>query len=150
MNQILNTKYRGIRCDNGEWVEGHLFDDGMVNVEHYFIGSLVIELYKGTADDDWDITGTYFYEVDPETICQYIKLKDDNGNMVWENDIVLCELGEVAFGYREYRNTILVDNITNYQIMAILQECENLKVLGNMFDNPELLNRVWNRRTPNE
>lgn len=150
MNQVLNMKYRGKRRDNGEWVEGYLFDDGMVNVEHYFIGSLVIEPYKGTADDDWDITGTYFYEVDPETICQYIKLKDDNGNMVWENDIVLCELGEVAFGYREYRNTILVDNITNYQIMAILQECENLKVLGNMFDNPELLNRVWNRRTPNE
>lgn len=49
-------------------------------------------------------------------------------------------------GYREFKETILVDDITNYQTMMILQESEDLTILGNKFDNPELLK--WCKNVP--
>ena len=145
MNQVLNMKYRGKRRDNGEWVEGYLFDDGMVNMEHYFIGSLVIEPYKGTADDDWDITGTYFYEVDPETICQSTGKYDKNHKEIYTNDIVKTKYGRLciikwfsASGYCGFDfYPIECDN--PYPDKYDLWYSQNLEVVGNVFDNPELL-----------
>lgn len=85
------------------------------------------------------------YEIDPETLCQYIGLKDKNGQKIWENDI--CEIHSsnideedgyftTAWDKDEAKyvldgDTLIVDfdNIYGY-------ECE---VIGNVFDNPELL-----------
>lgn len=47
--------FRGKRVDNGEWVEGYLFDDGYQKPEHVFVGGLIIDEYEGTACDEWDI-----------------------------------------------------------------------------------------------
>lgn len=79
--------------------------------------------------------------VDPETLCQYICMNDKNGNRIWENDIVLCKSGETVFSFNEI---ILVDDIANYLTMSILTECKDLEVLGNRFDNPELLSQCIN------
>ena len=79
--------YKAKRADNGEWVQGYLFDDGFEN-GRVFIGGLVIEKYTGTACDDWTISGSCFCEVDKSTICQCTGLKDKNGKLIWENDIV--------------------------------------------------------------
>ena len=88
--------YRAKRCDTREWVEGYLFDDGFEN-GRMFVGGLVIEEYHGTACDDWIITGINFYEVDPSTICQCTGLRDKNGKLIWENDILKYEWdGEVV------------------------------------------------------
>lgn len=37
--------------------------------------------YSSGETDGW-------YKVDPSTICQCTGLKDKNGNLIWENDIV--------------------------------------------------------------
>ncbi len=77
MREIL---FKAKRIDNGEWVEGYLFDNDFEKEEQkFFIGSLIIEKYTGFACNDWDITGTYFSEVNPETICQFTGLCDKNG-----------------------------------------------------------------------
>lgn len=145
MREIL---FRAKHIDNGEWVEGYLFDDGMVEVEHYFVGRIVIEPYKGTACDDWDITGIDFCEVDPETICQYTGLKDKNGNRIWENDIAsfidmtstesgYCErncFGRVAWDIEEA--CFYVTDRLSSESWEVLQDCY---AVGNIFDNPELL-----------
>lgn len=68
-------------------MQGYLFDDGFEN-GRVFIGGLVIEKYTGTACDDWTISGSCFCEVDKSTICQCTGLKDKNGKLIWENDIV--------------------------------------------------------------
>ena len=91
--------FRGKRIDNGEWVHGYLFDDGFEN-GRVFIGGIVIEKYNGTACDDWNVTGINFYEIDPNTICQCTGLKDKNGNLIWENDIVNGSIKRGAAFYR--------------------------------------------------
>lgn len=133
--------YKAKRTDNGEWVEGHLFDDGFEN-GRIFVGGLVIEEYHGTACDDWSITGIDFYEVDQSTICQCTGLKDKNGKLIWENDIVVCydfteekyviawKQDEACFEYQQYGCSIM-----NFEQLS---GCE-VEVIGNIFDNAGLL-----------
>lgn len=63
--------FRGKRVDNGEWVDGYLFDDGYQKPRHVFVGDLVIAEYNGMACDEWDIEGIGVCDVDPNTVCQY-------------------------------------------------------------------------------
>ena len=111
------------------WVEGDVIHEPYGVVIQYYVDKRRIKVI-----------------IDPETICQFTGISDDKGNRIWENDIVLCEWGATAFGYREYRETIFVDDITDYRTMGILQECEDVKVLGNRFDNPELMECEQNER----
>lgn len=137
MREIL---FRAKRIDNGEWAEGYLFDDGMAEVEHYFVGRIVVEPYKGTACDDWDITGIDFCEVNPETLCQYTGLKDKNGKRIWENDIVyMRSSGLSGHGIIEYENgCLVVKDGRRGRTYSLFGEWK-LRADGNIFDNPELL-----------
>lgn len=152
--------YRAKRIDNGEWVEGYVFDDGFEN-GRMFVGGLVVEEYHGTACDDWNVTGINFYEVEASTICQCTGLKDNNGKLIWENDIVKFEdCGEEGYEYKEgfdFTNRARVEfaegrwSLTDFasdnsyvmsemydhaEFMELWKECE---VIGSAIDNPELL-----------
>lgn len=65
--------FRGKRKDNGKWVYGLPSCDEDGEIEE-------IEVW---SEDDIN-----FYSVDPETICQCTGLKDRNGKLIFENDIV--------------------------------------------------------------
>lgn len=82
--------YKAKRTDNGEWVEGYIFDNGETSTDRrkIFVGSLEISEYKGKCCDKWSVDGICFEEVDPETLCQSIGRKDKNGKFIFENDIV--------------------------------------------------------------
>lgn len=135
---------------DGIWVKGYLVD----------------EKYIVSAEDGCECL------IDPQTICQCTGLKDKNGKVIWENDIVdffghidtvKCECGSFGIAYKE---TINWEEIAS-NIMPItgcentLYACENdnyisfweiywnfndeddclstVEVIGNKFDNPELL-----------
>lgn len=116
------------------WVEGNYYE-AKISGCYILVPKLKIRKRDGVViGDSFDVC-----EIDPQTLCQYTGLIDKNDKRIWENDIVLCESGEACMGYREFRETILVDSISNWQTMQILSECEDLKRLGNVFDNPELL-----------
>ena len=153
MREIL---FRAKRIDNGEWAEGYLFDDGMAEVEHYFVGRIVVEPYKGTACDDWDITGIDFCKVNPETLCQFTGMIDKNGKRIWENDIIsintydYMEPQEDFFGRVVYLEKWACWCIQPPEEEKFIPLCEcegsyqtDRFVEGNIFDNPEL----WEQET---
>lgn len=136
--------FKAKRISDGEWVQGYLFDDGFEN-GRIFIGGLVIEKYNGTACDDWNVTGIDFCEVDPSTICQCTGLKDKNGKLIWENDIVRDEYGNFykAFWQNDYYQFSFCAKTGVFPIGAKWNlwsfKSSEIEVVGNIFDNKESL-----------
>lgn len=156
MREIL---FRGKRMDNGEWVEGYVFDNDFSDDKRYFVGSLVVEPDGGSKSYDFDITGMNFCEVDPETICQYTGLTDKNGKKIWEGDIISYQRDnddcpfpnkdtKKRFGkvfYQGFRSTFAIgmgrngSRSINDDLWKYVQNGNRVEVIGNVFDNPELL-----------
>lgn len=70
-------------AEDGIWVKGYLkCDTGKWEISQF----------------EYDRADYVWYEVDPSTICQCTGLRDKNGKLIWENDIVNC-LTEECCGY---------------------------------------------------
>ena len=119
--------YKAKRKDNGEWV----------------IGNLVCSVY--TRNDV--CVGQYgskvgMHEVDPSTICQCAGLKDENDNLIWENDIVKTQVGtaKVVWDKSEWRIEWLKNDLWRKDLYYwAVEDIQRLEVIGNIFDNAELL-----------
>lgn len=133
--------FKAKRKDNGEWVEGYLFDNGMTKLKRYFIGGIIIEPYEGTACDEWNIVGIDFCEIDIDTLCQYTGLTDKNGKKIWENDIVRNEKGDIGVvQWFEEHAAFMIWNKTKHYICYLAEnDFSKIEIAGNEFDNPELL-----------
>jgi uncharacterized phage protein (TIGR01671 family) len=150
--------FRAKKIDDGKWIDGYLFDDGYPKPRHVFVGGLVINEYKGTACDEWDINAIDFADVKPDTICQYTGLTDKNGKKIFEGDILrgfqypFCHdeeynyYAEIIFAncsfmiYTHKNPSSCVRGISDGN--TELMECwvsEDWEVIGNIYDDPELL-----------
>ena len=109
--------FKAKRIDNGEWVQGYLYG---IWEKRYILW--------GMTNDVPDMI-----EVDSSTICQCTGLKDKNGKWVWENDIVKYDWGGTRIDFIEYQPPIFT---YSKSMRWNLQQDE---VIGNIFDNPELL-----------
>lgn len=78
------------------------------------------------------------FEIRPETICQCTGLKDRNGKLIWENDIVKCKVGtaKVIWDESGWKIKWLWRKDLYYWATEDIQSTE---VIGNIFDNAELL-----------
>ena len=154
MREIL---FRGKRIDNCEWVYGSFCMDareqfnGLCGVDGF------IRLYdkaKGKMQT---------YEVDRETVGQYTGLKDKNGKRIFEGDIIKSDNGKqssisvVKFG--EYYPKMFYAMMDIYFPIAqhinangffaestkhedmILFKSPFFEIIGNVHDNPELLEK---------
>lgn len=109
----------------------------------------------------------FAYEIRPETLCQFTGLCDKNGKTIWENDILMChgnseDLAKAVFGefgVRDVETGSIVDKVVGWHYEVIptdaISRCEpfcysmpltkdyidrcEMEVVGNIFDNPELL-----------
>ena len=143
--------FKAKRIDNGEWVEG--------------LVTIMWGQYHIINPNDENTA----YPIDTDTICQFTELYDKNGNKIWENDVLnvhqfLFDGNEyekeiiVSIEYMEEMmcfgaNLIEAKEIKEYMGYATddVEKCvipfndfyglheESFEVIGNIFDNPELI-----------
>lgn len=139
--------YRAKRKDNLEWVEGNLVwsDDADDDYKAIIIPTTDSNMFtRGGARGDLGFEN--WCRVDPTTICQCTGLKDKNGKLIWENDIMEANLDD-KFPEDVTRTRVVWDKnawVTS-EPGAVDREClddfdtKHFYVVGNIFDNPELL-----------
>lgn len=129
--------YKAKRLDNGEWVVGYYAVIGERNV----IIEKCVENYY-CPDTCESRHGNKIHEVNSKTICQYTGLKDKNGKLIWENDIANTQCGKaiVVWDKAEWRIKWIKDTIWRKDLHFWTNEDDwKCEVIGNIFDNPELL-----------
>lgn len=149
------------------WVEGYLTQrkgsDGRV-----FESWIILDAYEqlGVLNMKSALVseiGFNCYKVDSETVCEYTQMTDINKNKIWENDIVSVE--HTKYEKESEKDYMLlpetVEYARNYAIEFVNKgshcsyRCRNksihfaisgntvynhkITVIGNIFDNPELL-----------
>ena len=95
----------------------------------------------------WDIfSGLFGTDIDKTTICQCTGLKDKNGKLIWENDIVRDKHGNFykAFwqdNYYQFSWICVKSDVFSIGAKWYLWSFKSfeIEVIGNIFDNPELL-----------
>lgn len=147
MTKNMNDRYlyRAKRTDNGEWVKGFYFcmEHTDKRHAHHFIIPLGVSLEKGTPIEKIQV------EVDPSTICQCTGKHDIPENkMIYEHDFVsFLDTYSTENGYAEQYciGEVLWDDeelcfyVTNRLSAESYEVLDDCKVIGNRFDNPELL-----------
>lgn len=137
--------FRGKRVDTGEWVEGSLVTGVFFRLGQEIPYMFCPNLADYDCFEDFSEENGIF-EVDPSTICQCTGLKDKNGNLIWENDIIKAwSQGTCAKGKIKQRidGTWIMYPAWQKGEMWYLCPDNNgettVEVIGNVFDNPELL-----------
>ena len=122
--------FRAKLIDNGEWVQGYLFG---IWEKRYILWGMTNDIPN-------------MIEVDPSTICQCTGLKDKNGKLIWENDIVKDKNGNFykaiwqnnhyQFSWSCVKSDVFLIGV-KWDLWSF--EISGIEVVGNIFDNPELL-----------
>ena len=133
--------------DSDRWVKGELVE---VNDSY-----LIIPNHASKISVCW-FSASNIIEVKKDTICQCTGLKDKNGNLIWENDIVKDLFSDVYAqikygGYQSCFDSTKVEHIGFYvnwfgryaksrrKDLGYWINMVDAEIVGNTFDNPELL-----------
>lgn len=137
MSNTFEILARGRSAFNGDWYEG--------DVSHHKNGSVSIRPIENNP------TGTGYY-VEAETVSPYVQRKDKNGKKVFLGDIVrlkgiYADSGEpyddlFFVGYDDENGGFVVDGKEGELLPNKEQFLEECEVIGNKWDNPELMSEV--------
>jgi len=131
---MREIKFRGLRTDGKGWVYGqvHTYGDGT------FIAQTGLMSNSG---EDWRVTAI---EVLPESVGQFIGLKNINGTDIYEGDAVVWKVNDI-----ERTASVYFDEQASCFWMGRDKSIDQLvlndwmrgeyQVIGNIHENPELL-----------
>ena len=139
----MNNRYicKAKRKDNNEWVEGvAIFADNKA----FILNNAKVEFIKGFNENRLNFV---LVEVIPETVRQCTTLTDKNGKWIFEGDVVRTKYYGKIIGNRnvaDYDTFKIVyvcgmHKVENKNRSFILVSGEQYEVIGNIHDNPDLL-----------
>lgn len=143
--------YKAKRTDNGEWVIGNLITNVFFRLGQSIPYILCPDKAKYDCFEDFT-EGNGIFEVRPDTICRCTGSKDKNGKLIWEKDIVDGHIKRGA----AFLNCLVLWNESKARFDVRAKGCNfpmtldevagnisvgglDYEVVGNQFDNPELL-----------
>ena len=137
--------FKAKRKDNGEWIIGNLVysENASIGYEYMIMPTQIIGNWSTVLKD---------------TICQCTGLKDKNGKLIWENDIVRFQfdnddcpfpnkyikkrIGKVFFSDFRASWSIAIgrngSKCLNNDLFKYVQNGNRVEIIGNIFDNLEL------------
>ena len=142
MREIL---FRGKRIDNGEWVEGFIVSSR----ENTYPNGFEMITVDGINYDELDsyIPDFISYAVDTSTVGQYTGMKDKNGERIFDGDVAKVLQGkdkDIAYVGFENGAFMLYPKTGNIYERTLWEYWYNdwdVEVIGNITDNPELLEK---------
>lgn len=148
----MNNKYicKAKRKDNNEWVTGY----------YVCLNGNCHRIYIGYAEKDCGDYYPEYCEVIPKTVGQCTGLKDKNGKLIFEGDIlrvitgngwscpkgtkvyyevVFTEFNEECATWAEYIGFMAKRGEDNLDSIHYIVNSHGAEVIGNIYDNPESL-----------
>lgn len=129
--------FRGRKKGGTEWFEGDLSYLVYDKRECYIFPA------DGCNSPDW-------YEVDPDTVGQYTGLSDKNGKRIFEGDFI--KVSTFGFGAKIFATEVVFMDRAGMRGFCLkngrslfyygqkdLNKMDDAEVIGNRWDNPELL-----------
>ena len=138
MREII---FKGKSIETGQWVYGDLLSSKtdnplirVVEVESFGYDENGMEIIEGKST---------LYKVDKDTVCMYTGAFDAKGAKIYEGDILQLMPNDkcmfVVYEPEEYMYEVTNDSNTEYMSLDSCLAINTSVVVGNIFDNPELL-----------
>ena len=137
---MRTIKFRA-RRKNGKWVVGNFIN----HFSTYFKTEERHSIFLPKPENDYG--GYWVEDIDPETVGQFTGLVDKNGEWIYEGDIVEwekdCLMYVVKFWQGMFYASVEECNegiLGGFPLHAFTKyEDRECKIVGNIYDNPELL-----------
>jgi len=130
---MRDIKFRAKDIETGQWLYGWIFGDKAKSI---------VEMDKNYPNN-YGVEAYYTSVVEPETVGQYTGLKDKNGKMVFEGDIIECGDGKVPtlIEWHDESHSFLAYNLKRKEYHRLDKYFLRYigEIIGNIHENPELM-----------
>ena len=129
---MREIKFRGLD-NNGVWYYGYI---NKYSFNGYTAASIRFSNESGSI---------LIYQVKEETVGQYTGIKDKNGNEIYEGDILGDFIGLGVVKYNECTAGFVIDILGQINEITFGEINYNnyvLEVIGNIYENPDILDII--------